>query len=112
MIPCPFCHTQIDPVAYFCPNCGKKVPEKPISTGLWPQVLLYLLSFFLPPLNLILTIRYLKSPDPKAKQVGLISLGLMTVGIVLAVWIAAGVLKSVNEQVNTQLKQYQNLNIY
>lgn len=111
MIPCPFCNTQIDATAYFCPNCGKKIREKPISTGLGSQILLYLLSFFLPPLNLILTIRYLKSPDPKAKQVGLISLGLMAVGIVLAVWIAAGVIKNVNQQISAQLKQYQNIGL-
>lgn len=111
MIPCPFCNTQIDPAAFFCPNCGKKVREKPISTGLGSQILLYLLSLFLPPLNLILTIRYLKSPDSKAKKIGFASLGLMTVGIILAVWLAAGVTKSVNQQVNQQLKMYQNIGL-
>ena len=111
MIPCPFCSVQIDPVAYYCPNCGKKVREKPLSTSWSTQALLYLLSLFLPPLNLILAVRYLKSPDPKVKKIGIISLILMVLGIIIAVWYAIGLVRSVNQQVNQQLKQYQNLGL-
>ena len=111
MVPCPFCAFQIDPAAYFCPNCGKKVREKPVSTNISSQILLYFLSLFLPPLNLISAIRYLKSPDPKAKKIGIISLILMAVGITLATWYAIGLVRSVNQQVRQQLKQYQNLGL-
>jgi len=104
-VDCPFCNNKIDPKVFYCPICGKKVREKPVSTGFWPVVLLFALCLFLPPLNIGLTIRYMKSGDPKAKKIGTISLVVMIV-----VLIAAGIstyyfTKYISDQVNTQVTQ-------
>lgn len=109
---CPFCAKEIDPKAYYCPECGKKVREKPVPLGFWPIVALFALCIFLPPFNIGLTIKYMKSPDPKAKKIGVISLIVM-IAVLVAVGISTYfVTKYVSDQVNTQvtqeLKKYQN----
>ena len=107
MIPCPFCHTQIDPVAYFCPNCGKKVREKPVGTGAGDQVKLYLISVLLPPFGLGLTWRYVKSPDEKTKVIGIVSLILTFASLIFITWWSVSLINTINTQVNETMKQYQ-----
>ncbi len=104
---CPFCNASIDAAAFFCPNCGKKIREKPVSIALGPQLGVYALSLLLPPLNLPWTIRYLKSSDPKAKIVGWVSLALMIISVVFAIWLSIGLTKSIQSQVEQKLKMYQ-----
>lgn len=107
MIPCPFCNVQIDPSAFFCPNCGKKVREKPVGIGWADQTKLYLISIIIPPFNLGLTRRYLKSPDEKTKIIGIISLVLTFASLILITWYSINLINSVNTQVNQTLNQYQ-----
>ena len=102
---CPFCNNKIDAKAFYCPICGKKVREKPVSTKFWPVALLFFLSIFLPPLNIGLTIRYMKSADHKAKTIGKISLFVMTAVIVVACIAAYYTTKYVSDQVNSQINQ-------
>jgi len=49
--------------------------------------------------------KYIKSPDPKAKQIGWISLTVMTISILIGFWIAAQWAKNLNDQVNQQMDQ-------
>lgn len=111
LIACPFCLAPIDPTAYFCPKCGKKVREKPISTGISAQVVVYLVSIFLTPFSLALTWRYLKNPDPLAKRIGIISLILSLSALLIGIWTSIVFTQSLNQQINSQLNQYQNLGL-
>jgi len=110
-IPCPFCSTLVDRTAFFCSVCGKNVREKPLSTNTFTQIGLYAVSVLLPPFFLFWTIKYLKSKDPKAKQIGMISLGLMIFALVIAVWLSVAYMKNVSHGVNQQLNQYQDLGL-
>jgi len=105
---CPFCSSTIDSSAFFCPTCGKNVKEKPLSTGIWTQIGLYLVSVLLPPLFIGWTIKYLKSTDAKTKQIGMISLVLTIVALVTAIWFSIAFTKNITTEVNQQLNQYQN----
>lgn len=108
---CPFCSAQIDPKDYFCPNCGKKIREKPVGLGFWAMVSLFGLSTLAPPLNLPLTIRYLKSPDEKVRTAGWISLVVSIISFGVLTWLGVVWAQSVNRQMNESLKQYQNLGL-
>jgi hypothetical protein len=108
---CPFCSTPLDAAAFFCPVCGKNVREKPLSTGIGVQIGLYAVSILLPPLSLIWTIKYLKSKDPKAKQIGMISLGLTIATLVAVFWLSLTFVKNITQGVNQQLNQYQDIGL-
>jgi hypothetical protein len=97
---------------FFCPVCGKNIKEKPIATGTLVQIGLYLVSVLLPPLFIGWTIRYLKSKDPTAKQIGMISLGLTIVSLTVAIWLTIAFVKNITKGVNQQLNQYQNSGLY
>ena len=104
---CPFCSSPIDSSAFFCPICGKNVKEKTLLTGIWTQIGLYVVSVLLPPLFIGWTIKYLKSTNPKAKQIGMISLVLTITALVVAIWISVAFTKTLTREVNQQLNQYQ-----
>lgn len=89
---CPRCHLPVKPEYYFCPNCGAKLSEPPLGTGVLDQCLLYAFSIILPWIAyLAITkwqgIKYLRSPDTRAKQVGLIALILLIASSIVAVWL-------------------------
>jgi len=108
---CPFCSTPLDATAFFCPVCGKNVKEKPIATGFLIQIGLYLVSVLLPPFFLFWTIKYLKSKDPMAKQIGLISLGLTTISLIAAIFLTISLFNTISKGVNLQLNQYQDIGL-
>jgi len=87
------------------------VREKPLSTGTFTQIGLYAVSILLPPLSLIWTMKYLKSKDPKAKQIGMISLGLTIAALVAVIWLSIAFAKNVTQEVNQQLNQYQDIGL-
>lgn len=89
---CPRCHFPTKPEYYFCPNCGAKLTEAPLGTGVGDQLLLYAFSIVLPWIAyLAITkwqgIKYLRSPDPRAKQIGAIMLVLLVASSIVAVWL-------------------------
>lgn len=89
---CPRCHFPVKPEYYYCPNCGAKLTEPPIATGVVDQLLLYAFSIILPWIAyLAITkwqgIKYLRAPDPRAKQIGLIALILLVVSSLVAIWL-------------------------
>jgi hypothetical protein len=89
---CPRCHFPTKPEYYFCPNCGAKLTEPPLGVGVVDQLLLYAFSIILPWIvYLAITkwqgIKYLRAPDPRAKQVGLIALVLLIVSSIIAFWV-------------------------
>jgi hypothetical protein len=69
---CIYCKGNISLSDYFCPHCGKKVKEKLLPTTLIRQILVYLLSVFLPPLGIWPAIKYLRQGDKKSITIGFI----------------------------------------
>ena len=57
---CSSCHNTVSDSANFCPQCGKKIKEPPLSTTVARQILIYCVSFFLAPFGLGYAFKYLK----------------------------------------------------
>jgi hypothetical protein len=109
LLNCPACKQNIQAEYYFCPNCGRKLKEKPQPTTMLRQILVYLLSFFLPPLGLWPGIKYLKQKDNKSKIIGVISIVLTVVSAAISIWLYFGLIRTINQQLNQQLN---NINLY
>ena len=100
---CPRCHFAVKPEYYYCPNCGAKLTEPPIGTGLLDQLLLYAFSIILPWIAyLAITkwqgIKYLRSPDTRARQIGIIATGLLVVSSIIAFWMTYNWIQSYVQQ--------------
>ena len=105
ILSCPVCHTSVRPTDYFCFNCGTTLHPKPPSTTTESQIMLYLGSFFLPPMGVVWGWKYIKQTDKKSRIVGYVAIGLTVISILLAVQATMGFINSVGNQVN----QIQNL---
>lgn len=100
---CKYCKTTISMGVYYCPNCGKKLRDKPPSTGVGAQVGLYLLSILLPPFGIIPAIRYLRQKETKSKVVGMVALILTVFSIVATLYYAIIFVNEYNRILNSQL---------
>lgn len=105
---CPQCHQPILPEYYFCPNCGKKLEEAPLSTTVWAQLWLYIFTLIIMPLTGYLAyrhwkgIQYFKSQDPKAKRIGITSI-ILLIGTVVAIgWSIWAGIAQLKEALNAQ----------
>jgi hypothetical protein len=94
---CPQCHQPVLPDAYFCPNCGKSLKEKPPPTRWWTQLGIYLLSALLPPLGLWPAVKYIRSSDALAKRVGWIAVALTVISLIASVWLAQIIIQQVQQ---------------
>lgn len=91
---CPQCHFPLKPEYYFCPNCGKNLRAgggAPLGTDTLSQILLYGFSIILPVIAyLAITkwqgIKYIRSSDEKAKQMGYIALALLLLSSIIVFW--------------------------
>jgi hypothetical protein len=106
---CKYCQGNIDLTEYFCPHCGKKLKDPPLSTTLGRQIYIYLFSLLLPPLGIWPAIRYLRQGDEKSKKIGITALILTVISVVVTSWITVGLINSINKQFSTQLNDYQGL---
>ncbi|HSW87768.1 MAG TPA: zinc ribbon domain-containing protein [Candidatus Saccharimonadales bacterium] len=100
---CPSCKIPITRDEYFCPNCGKKLKDKPVSTGIAKQTLVYLVSFFLPPFGLPWAYKYLKQPDQKSKIIGYIVIALTIISLIINIWLVVAFVKQTQQAINTDL---------
>lgn len=89
-IHCPFCNNLISPTFFYCPVCGKKIKEAPVSTSLAKQLLIYSVSFFLPPFGLGWAFSYLKQENPMARRIGWVALILTVVSVIATIWVTIG----------------------
>jgi hypothetical protein len=103
---CQNCKNSYDPLWFFCPTCGKKIKEKPAGMGVWNILGLFTLSALLPPLNIGLSIKYIKDPNQKAKMWGWISIGVMILALVLATLWSIKTVNDINRQVETEMGKY------
>lgn len=90
---CPRCHQPVLPGFYFCPNCGKSLREPPPSVASVEQAKLYAWSIITPALLFISLrqwdgMKYLRSSDPQAKQIGIIAAVLMALTTVVLIWLS------------------------
>ncbi len=88
---CPVCHQSVLPQYYFCPNCGKKLHEAPLQTDMTAQIKLYAFSIVLPMICFLYVtrwqgVRYFKSKDEKAHQIGEIAWALLLLSTVCIIW--------------------------
>lgn len=103
---CPQCHFPAKPEYYYCPNCGKALREAPLSTSAGTQLLIYAWSIILPSIAFISVSRwpgmkYFKSGDPKAQQIGLVAIILLALSTIVTYWLAIVWLQSyVKQSVN------------
>lgn len=86
---CRSCNGVINEAWNFCPICGVKLKEPPISTSIGKQALIYFVSFFLAPFGIGYAFKYLKQSDSKAKIVGAVSLALTISAVALMFWITS-----------------------
>lgn len=107
---CHSCKQAIDASDYFCPNCGKKIKDKPISTAVGRQIFIYLLSLLLPPLGLWPAIKYLKQNDSKSRIIGFVAVVLTIISTVITIWFSISFMNSFNQQLKQQLNG--SLNLY
>lgn len=73
---CKRCGGLVQESFYFCPNCGKKRKEPPPSTSLSAQLVVYLVSFFLPPLGLIYAYKYSRHGGRYERYIAVVSVVL------------------------------------
>lgn len=107
---CKYCGFIVFSNYYFCPNCGKKLHQPPLSTGIGKQVSIYALSIFLPPLGLLPGLKYLFQKDNKAKIIGIIAISLTILSTILTIWITMNFLTNpFGSNTGKQLQDLQNL---
>ena len=90
---CEVCHQPIATTFYFCPNCGAKITNAPLSTTTQTQIGLYIFSFILPWIAFIMITRwkgitYLGSRDPQARQVGIIATVILVASTIFTFYLA------------------------
>lgn len=89
---CPQCHQPVTPADYYCPNCGKKLSEPPLSTSIGTQAWIYIFSAVLPIICYLAisywpAIKYFRSADPQAKQIGMIAIAILVISSVITFWL-------------------------
>lgn len=102
-VTCPSCHTVAPAADYFCPNCGKKLKDKPLSTSIGKQIGIYVLSIFLPPLGLWPGLKYLFAKDQKTKIIGGVAIFLTIVSTTVTIYFTVQFMNSLNKTLNDQL---------
>ena len=100
---CKYCGQNVFTNYYFCPYCGKKLIEPPIT--LVKEISVYLLSVLLPPLGLWPGIRYILQKDQKAKRVGTIAIILTIISTVVTLYFSIIAFNGISKTINAQLNQ-------
>lgn len=112
---CPKCQTPNPVSNYYCLQCGKKLKEPPVSTSIGKQILIYAVSFLLPPFGLGWAFAYMRQKNGKAKVIGWIALLLTIISIALTVWITVAFFnaytKLLNDLSSGKAPDFQNNNI-
>lgn len=103
---CRYCQANITSTDYFCPNCGKKLKERPQSVTLGRQIFVYLLSALLPPLGLWPAVKYLRQADVKSKQIGVIAIALTVISTLVTIWLSLGFINKFNQILSGQLNSF------
>lgn len=106
---CKFCGFPVTENYYFCPNCGKKIKEPPLSVSFGKQLGIYALSIFLPPLGLWPGIKYILQKERNAKIIGIIAIVLTTISTIITINLTINLLTNPFGADTRQLQKLQNL---
>ncbi len=100
-VPCPSCHAAVSiESAVFCPYCGKRLF---LSTSIPEQIIIYLVSIFLPPFGFYYAWNYLRRTDEKMRAIGLIAAMLTIFSVIAAIWLGKTMIDSVNQALQSSL---------
>lgn len=105
---CKYCGFQTLDSYYFCPNCGKKLKQPPLSTSISKQIYIYAISVLFPPLGLWPGIKYLLQKDSLSKIIGIIAIILTIVSTIITVKVTMDFIGGQSNLVNQQLKLLEN----
>lgn len=83
---CKSCQNPISQTYFFCPYCGKKLRQPPLSTSVGKQIGIYFVAIFFPIFSIVPAIRYLGQSDNNSKAVGIVTLLLTGISILLNVY--------------------------
>ncbi len=108
---CSACNFPLTETFSFCPNCGKKIKDPPVSISLATQIGIYLLSILLPPLGLWPGIKYIVKHDQKAQTIGMIAILLTIVSTIFTLWVTFAAFNQLNQTINTQTQQIEELGL-
>jgi len=97
---CPSCKSVITADAFFCPNCGKQLKDKPLAITLWKQAVVYAVSIFIPPFGLIYAWKYLKQHDTKSKIIGFVAIILTVISLAFTFWTMDVLVSSIDQSIN------------
>lgn len=106
---CPVCKISVTDNDFFCPNCGKKLKDKPVTTGIGKQLVVYSICLFAPPFGLVWAWKYFKLGTAEGKKIGIICIILTVISLVISYWSYVEMKKFIDGLVNSQMQQYQNL---
>lgn len=101
---CNICHTKNPSTFYFCPNCGRELQKKPLSTSIFKQLGIYLLSIALPPLGLWPGIKYLRGKTTAEKLIGTTAIILTLIVSVVTIWYTMILISDFQSILNMQLQ--------
>ncbi len=93
---CPSCKQQVSKEHYFCPNCGKKLRDKPLSTSVLAQFGVYAFSILLPPFGIWPAIKYLRQQDTASKIVGIVVILLTVVSLGVTAYFSTAAVQYAN----------------
>lgn len=102
---CPTCHVQVKINDYFCFNCGASLKQKPPSVSSLSQISVYAKSLLLPPLGVIIGLRYLRQKDNSSKIVGIVAILITIIPLIFMIITTIKLTKFINTQVDQQLLQ-------
>ncbi len=108
---CTACNFLLANEYNFCPNCGKKIHEPAQSTSIGRQLVVYLVSIFLPPLGLWPAVKYIRQKDKKAKIVGWVAVLLTVISTVASIWFSIAIVDQYSKVLDNQMKTYQQLGL-
>jgi amino acid transporter len=80
------------------------VEKKILSTTITRQIVIYLVSFFLPPFGLGWAFKYIRSDDEKAKKIGWIAVILTIVSLLLTFWVSKAFMDKITQSINSQMQ--------
>lgn len=83
---CKSCQNPVSPTYFFCPYCGRKLRQPPLSTSVGKQIGIYLLAVFFPFFSIIPGIRYIRQSDSISKSVGIVTLLLSGIFLMLNIY--------------------------
>lgn len=74
------------------------------STSITKQIVIYLVSFCLPPFGLGWAFKYIRSNDEKAKKIGWIVVILTIISLILTFWVSKAFIGNLTQSINSQMK--------